>query len=232
MNRFSLLGKPLAVACFGLASMTTTASAFAEGPPLADVDVREQPSARPPPVDVVVREQPSARRVVAIDWNPLTVFIAKVSVDIVIVPVNHHALVLVPFYASTTTAPLATANTDANGTIIQLPQQSFWGFGGEIGYRYYSAVGGPRGFFAGPSFLVGAMTAKAANGAETSFQNYGFALDVGYEALVADRIALVLGGGAQYQVTSKSIPDQELPASLYANRRFAPRVLLALGVAF
>ena len=168
----------------------------------------------------------------AIDWNPLTVFIAKVSVDVVIAPVDHHALVLVPFYASTTTAPLGTANTDANGNVIQLPAQRFNGWGGEIGYRYYSGLGGPRGFFAGPSFLFGAMTAKAANGDETSFQNYGLAADVGYEALVADRIALLLGGGVQYQVTSKSIPDQQLPASLYANKGFAPRVLLALGCAF
>jgi len=144
--------------------------------------------------------------------------------------VDHHALVLVPFYASTTTASLAT--TDAAGNMIQLPQQTFSGFGGEIGYRYYSALGGPRGFFAGPSLLFGAMTAKAANGVDTLFQSYGLAADVGYEALVADRIALALGGGVQYQLTSKSIPDQRLPASLYANSRVAPRVLLALGVAF
>jgi hypothetical protein len=217
MSPFSFVGKLFAVACVGLASIAATTGAFAESPP---------------PVDVVVRERPPPRRVVAIDWNPLTVFIAKVSVDVVVAPVDHHALVLVPFYASTTTASLATANTDAARNTIQLPQQTFSGFGGEIGYRYYSALGGPRGFFVGPSLLFGAMTAKAANGVETSFQSYGLAADVGYEALVADRIALALGGGVQYQLTSKSIPDQQLPASLYANSRVAPRVLLALGVAF
>ena len=218
MSRFLLLGKLPIGLCFGLASIAAAPTwGFAQSAP---------------PVDVVVREQPPARRVVAIDWNPLTVFIAKVSVDVVIAPVDHHALVLVPFYASTTTASLLTANTDANNNMIQLPAQTFSGFGGEIGYRYYSGLGGPRGFFVGPSFLFGAMTAKASNGAETSFQSYGLAADVGYEALVADRIVLALGGGVQYQATSKSIPDQQLPASLYANNRFAPRVLLALGVAF
>lgn len=186
----------------------------------------------PPPVDVVLVDQPPARRVVAVDWNPLSVLIAKVSVDVVIAPVDHHALVLVPFYASTTTAPLGTENMDASGRVLQLRSQTFRGFGGEIGYRYYGGLGGPRGFFAGPSLFFGSMTATGADGTQTSFSNYGLAADAGYEALVADRIALTLGGGAQYQLTSKSIPDQQLPASLYANSRFAPRVLIALGCAF
>jgi hypothetical protein len=221
MSRFSPVGNLLTSACFGIASTIAT-SATAQPPSLAE---------QPPPVDVVVHEQPSARRYVSIDWNPLTLFITKASVDVVIAPVDHHALVLVPFYASTTTAALGMA-PDANGNVVQLPAQKFFGWGGEIGYRYYTGEGGPRGFFVGPSFLFGSMTGKAANGAETTFQSYGFAADVGYQALVADRIALVLGGGVQYQSTSKSIPDQQLPASLYANSGFAPRVLLALGVAF
>jgi hypothetical protein len=218
MSRFASVGKLVIGGCFWLVPTAATASPA----------VAEQAA----PVDVVVRERPPPRRFVTIDWNPLTVFIAKVSVDVVITPADHHGLVLVPFYASTTTAPLATANVDSAGNTIQLPEQTFRGFGGEIGYRYYTGEGGPRGFFVGPSLFIGAMTAKAANGAETSFANYGLAADVGYAALVADRISLTLGGGLQYQLTSKSLPDQQPPASLYANSRLAPRVLLALGCAF
>jgi hypothetical protein len=186
----------------------------------------------PPPVDVVIREPAPTRRFLTIEYNPLTLIIAKASVNVVIAPIDHHALVLVPFFASTTTAPLGTYRTDANMSTIQLPAQTFKGYGGEIGYRYYSGLGGPRGFFVGPSLLIGSMTATAANGTDTSFSTYGLAADGGYEALVADRIAVSVGAGAEYLATSKSIPNQQLPASLYANGGVWPRVLLAVGCAF
>jgi len=170
--------------------------------------------------------------VVVVGWNPLTLLIAKASVDVVVAPVDHHAVVLVPFYASTTSAPLATSRTDAAGNVVQLPAQTFRAFGGEVGYRYYSGEGGPRGAFVGSSVLLGSVRATAADGRETPFVTYGVAADVGYEALVADRIALSVGAGAQFSATSRSIPNQQLPASLYANSGVEPRVLLAVGYAF
>lgn len=186
----------------------------------------------PPAPDVRLNEPPAPQRVVTIEWQPLTILLSKVSADIIVSPGNHHALVLVPFYASTTTAPVLTSRTDAAGNGIQLPEQTFRGFGGEIGYRYYLGMHGPRGLFVGPSLMFGSMTAVAANGTQTPFWSYGLALDVGYQALVGERIALSIGAGAEYQTTDKEIPRQQLPASLYANRGFEPRILLALGYAF
>ena len=89
-----------------------------------------------------------------------------------------------------------------------------------------------RGFFAGPSFIIGSFTATAQNGSETPYLMFGGALDVGYAILVADRVSISLGAGAQYTAPDKSIPNQQFPASVYANSGLRPRLLLALGCAF
>lgn len=188
-------------------------------------------SASEPPVDVVVRDAPPPRRVVAVAWNPLPLAtIGKLSADVVIAPLAHHALVLSPFWARTTTAPIYAF--DDAGNARQLPEQSFTGFGGELGYRYYKNEGGLRGCFAGPSLVGGSFTAKASDGKSTSYAQYGVALDVGYQALVADRVVLGLGLGLQYLATSKSLPDQQFPANVYAGTGLRPRLLLFGGWAF
>jgi len=50
--------------------------------------------------------------------------------------------------------------------------------------------------------------------------------------LIADRVALSLGGGLQYTATSESIPSQQWPAQIYANNGLRPRVLISAGYAF
>ena len=193
-----------------------------------------EPAARaaaPQAVDVSTKDVPPPRRYVTIAWNPVPVLmLGKVSFDVVIAPVSHHALVLSPFYVSTSTVPLYL--NGPSGPAIQVPQQTFTGWGGEIGYRYYFGLAGPRGFFLGPSFIVGAFTATAQNGAQTSYWNLGGAIDVGYQMLVADRVSLAAGVGLQYTFTDKSLPNQQWPENIYANDRFNPRFLLSLGFAF
>jgi hypothetical protein len=195
----------------------------------------EEPAPATTAVDVHLSETPFPHRAVTIEWNPLALFIDRFSANVVIVPGNHHALVLSPFYTWTGTAEYSTS-LNADGTqlpyVLNVPRQTFHGFGGEIGYRYYADKGGPRGFFAGPSLILEAITAKAYDGSETSFTGYGLALDAGYEALIADTFAVSVGVGAQYTLTSQSIPPQQLPASIYANERFYPRLLLSMGYAF
>jgi hypothetical protein len=191
-------------------------------------------------VDVRVEETPPPHRVLTIDWNPLALFIERISLDAVLAPGDHHALVLTGFYTWPSTAEFATGLdaqgrplTNANGTpyTLSVPSQSFKGFGGELGYRYYGGRGGARGFFGGPSFLVESITATAYYGSQTSFMGYGVAGDVGYEAIVGDTVALTIGAGLQYTLTSKSIPPQQLPASIVANERLYPRLLLSFGYA-
>ena len=184
----------------------------------------------PAAVDVVIRDEPLPRRILTIEWNPFPLLIGKLSANIVVAPIDHHTLVLSPFYFSTETADIYVYNDAGVGT--QLPKQKFTGWGGELGYRYYFGEGGPRGAFLGPSFILMDVKAKAQDGTQTQFYNYGAAADLGYQVLVADRIALSLGAGVQYTTTSKSIPDQQFPAKIYASGGVRPRLLFSLGWAF
>jgi hypothetical protein len=218
MSRFSFASK--LVACIGFAAMSTAAgTAIAE---------------QAPPVDVTIKEAEPPQRVLTVQYNPLALFIWKLSADVVVTPTDHHALVLSPFYAWPSTVHISTQRLDDNGTAYtyDIPSQSFTGFGGEIGYRYYGGLAGPRGFFLGPSLLLASMTATAANNKTTSFFDYGFAIDAGYGALLAERFALTLGAGAQYVLINKTIPDQQYPASIFANSGLRPRFLASLGYAF
>jgi hypothetical protein len=219
MHRPLSLRPLLAVICLAALAMTE---------PVAMADP-------PAPVDVVLHETPPPRRLLTVEWNPVALILGKWSANVIVVPTEHHSLVLSPFYVLTTTVPIYV--TDASSTAsnpfgTQLPQQTFEGFGGEIGYRYYLGHEGPRGFFAGPSLLLASMTAKAQDGSRTSFWDYGLAVDAGYQALVVDRVAISLGAGAQYLATSTSIPKQQWPAKVYANGAVLPRVLVAIGYAF
>jgi hypothetical protein len=193
------------------------------------------------PVDVALHDAPSPHRTVTVEWNPLALFIDRLSVNVVVAPRDHHAVVVSPFYTWASTTPYATgidangnALTDASGNPVTLNVlgQTFKGFGGELGYRYYFDSGGPRGFFLGPSLLLAAITATAGNGSRTSYIDFGFAADAGYQALIADKLALGLGAGLQYTTPSKAIPDQQLPASIVANSAVRPRLLLSVGCAF
>jgi hypothetical protein len=181
-------------------------------------------------VDVSLPPEASPRRIVTVEWNPLTLLVGKVSGNVVLVPVSHHALVVTPFCVSTTTAPIYVFDDSGNAT--QVPQQRFHGFGGELGYRYYSGEHGPRGWFAGPSLILGWLTATAQDGARLGYLDYGLAADLGYQMLVGDSLSLSLGAGVQYTRTSKAIPNQQFPADTYSNNLVRPRALLSLGWAF
>jgi hypothetical protein len=241
MTRLSPLHPVLSklIACAGIFLSLTAARVADAGDPAPP------PPPAAMPVDVHVNLPPPPHRFATIEWNPLSLFVDRLSLTAVIVPGDHHALVLTPFYTWATTAEFSTGlNADGtplldsmgNAYELNVPPQHFNGFGGEIGYRYYLAEGGPRGFFGGASVILAAMTAKAYNGSETSFGDLGLALDAGYEALIADTIAVSLGGGAQYTLVGPfggpSIPPQQLPASIVANQRLYPRVLLSFGYAF
>jgi hypothetical protein len=217
------------IACAAIVSVATTVRSAA-----ADDST--------PAVDVRVKETPSPHRALTIEWNPLALFIDRLSVNVVIVPGDHHGLILSPFYTWANTAEYSTGLNadgtplvDAHGApyVLNVPKQTFNGFGGEVGYRYYVDKGGPRGFFAGPSLILAAITATAYDGKQTSFTDLGAAADLGFQALIADTVAVTVGGGLQYTFfTSQSIPPQQLPASIVANQHLYPRLLLSFGYAF
>ncbi len=209
---------------------TSTASGQAAAP-----TGEPAPATAPPPspafapVDVAVSEPTPARRVFAVEWNPVALFIERISVNLEIAPADHHALVLAPFVFDTRTASFIDVTGD---TTTLHASQRFEGVGGEIGYRYYAGYGGLRGFFAGPSFILAAVRGTDGAGDQKTFMNYGVAVDVGWQALVASDWVVSLGGGGQYTFTSTSIPDQQAPAAYYANSGLHPRALAAVGYAF
>jgi hypothetical protein len=248
----SLLSHKLLAILAGVAALPVAGVAAAQSPAEKPPSSR---AARPSseydtipsgPVNVALPELPPPRRYAAIEWNPLPLLVmntgtkpdpngpkqgglGKLSVNIVLAPLEHHALILSPFYALTRTTPVTTYDDELNPT--QLPVQTFRGYGTELGYRYYSGQGGLRGFFAGPSLIISSFTATAQNGTKTPYLDYGLAGDIGYQALVVDRISLSLGLGLQYTTTNKTIPEQMLWAKVFANSALLPRALISVGYA-
>ncbi len=209
------LSRILALVLVGAAALSPSA-AFAE---------------QEPAVDVKLQEAPRPRRFLAVELNPVAALvIGKLSANVILVPLDHHALIVSPFYGFSNTADIWVI--DDNGNQTRLAQQKFRGFGAEIGYRYYSQEGGPRGFFIGPSAIVSSFTATAGDGTQTSYLDLGVAADVGYQMLVADNVSISLGAGAEYVFTTKTLPNQQFPARIYANNGVLPRALLSIGWAF
>ncbi len=200
---------------------------LAIAPAIAGADTPE------PVPDVHVATTPPSPRRLAIELDPLPLIadLGKLQADLVIVPIDHHALVVSPFYTSTATAPIVLQDASGN-PMLQLPEQIFRGVGLELGYRYYHGRGGPRGFFVGPSLIFAAMLEKQGqfgDGSHTSYQDLGLAVDAGYQVLIANEVSLAFGAGVQGLITSKSIPEQQFPAKLYGNSGVWPRLLFSIG---
>jgi hypothetical protein len=163
---------------------------------------------------------------VTLELTPLDWLFNQAGLTFEIVPVKHHALVLRGYYFTLKTDP----DADFGRTNL------FQGVGGEIGWRYYTSENGPRGVFVGPSLIGGFFHAKS--GGDTNpdvsanFGSYGFAVDGGYQAIVADRVVIGIGAGVQYARATRDNPDQAWPASLHANNKAFPRFLWSLGWAF
>jgi hypothetical protein len=180
-------------------------------------------------------------------WNPFTLFAVRAQLSFEALLTDHHAIEIVGFYGGTRTNevyPKPCMNVGVNGVLNAHEcalTTLFQGLGGEVGYRWYSGTGGPRGFYVGPSFLlshgtatpaVGAGTTSERDGATIPYWNLGGAVDLGWQAIFADRWVVGLGAGLMYTVPTHTFPAEELPASVYANRGLRPRFLLGLGVAF
>jgi hypothetical protein len=200
--------------------------AFALAAPVSRAELADVPS-----VDVEIRDQPPPRRHLVVEWNGVPLLVGRLTLNLVVAPADHHALVLSPFYAWAHTQPVFVF--DDSGRSTQLPRQSFIGGGCDVGYRYYLADHeGPRGAFMGASFLLGRFTASAMDGSRTRYLQLGGAADLGYQILVLDRLALSLIGGVQYAAPTKDLPRQQFPARLVANAGVIPRLFLTLGWAF
>ena len=164
---------------------------------------------------------------VGLEGNPLAMLIGRYSADLEYLPLAHHALHVTPFgyYA-------------LPGVGDQLT-----GFGGEIGYRWYSGMHGPEGFFAGASFVAGdleyrhvaTVTGPLDASDDTRFVELGGALDAGYQILLLGNLAVGVGAGAQY-VADTIRPHFEFENHPWHDVLYGaglrPRALLSVGAAF
>jgi hypothetical protein len=164
---------------------------------------------------------------VSLQGNPLGLVIGRYSADLEYLPVPHHALHLTPV------------------GYFALPGVSdeLTGFGAELGYRWYSGLYGPHGFFLGASFIALSLEYLHATlpgvpfetPDDTSFVQLGGAIDAGYQVVMLGNFAVGAGVGAQYTA------DTVQPHFEYQNNSWhsllygwglRPRVLLSLGAAF
>ncbi|HEX3343901.1 MAG TPA: hypothetical protein VHS09_04975 [Polyangiaceae bacterium] len=164
---------------------------------------------------------------VDVQGNPLGLIIGRYSADLEYLPAPHHALHFSPvgYFA-------------LPGVADELV-----GFGAEMGYRWYSGLYGPHGFFLGASFVAlslhylhGALPGVPLDASEdTSYVELGGALDAGYQVVILGNLALGIGVGAQYtaDTTTPTFEYQSHPwHDLLYGSGLRPRVLLSVGAAF
>ena len=170
--------------------------------------------------------KPSRNRVRhhVLDANPLALGYARLSLDYEIFPAVHHSISL-GAHAQFLYALLGSSATD-----------TFTGYGGELGYRFYSGSRGPDGFFVGASFSAGryhgaeSLTLGSFGTVtnETSFSSYAGAADLGWSFLVGTRMRIAIGGGCQYTRASEDNIHGSI-ARLIGETGVRPRILFALG---
>lgn len=207
---------------FGLSTTLAALLLSTSGVAHADPQVTPQPHEVKTGEDAAepaAEESPPWRRL-AVELTPLSfIVMRRRGAQIEVVPFSHHGLQASAYEFDWTTGDDSHRNR-------------FRGVGGEIGYRYYFGDAGPRGLFLGPSFLAGTFEGIPRVGDSVPFRTLGGAFDVGYQALLFDRLVIGLGLGLQYTKPTADIPLQEIPASTVANAGLRPRFLFAVGAAF
>lgn len=170
---------------------------------------------------------------ISLELNPLGFTIGRYSVQGEYLLARHHAVTLNPFYAH------APVTATVNGKDVDLG--SLNGFGGELGYRFYTGNKGANGFFVGPSFLFAsysqsastALTGPGVSAASSSFTSVGGALDLGGQFILGPGVVLGFGGGLQYTSTGNSdTSGYNLASAVIAGGGVRPRLLLAVGYSF
>jgi hypothetical protein len=193
----------------------------------------------PPPgaVLVPIQEEPKLKQYV-IEVNPLALSIDRYSIQGEYLPAVHHALTINPFYTDATISATADGETADLGSVK--------GGGVELGYRYYTGVKGPNGFFVGPSLLFGRYKESVTNtdingqGQTTntteadSFTSVGGAIDIGGQGVVGPGIVIGGGFGLQYTKNSKATNTDNfnVTSAIIAGGGVRPRFLFTVGYAF
>ena len=162
---------------------------------------------------------------VSIELNPIAATIGRYSAQVEWLPMEHHAIVLNPHVDH------SDFSVD-DGTFKY--NEGMTGFGGELGYRFYTGSSGATGFFIGPSFLLANYTASVGN-QSSNFTNMGAAVDVGGQAIIGPGIVIGAGVGIQYTGNlgqTGSTDHFPLAANAFAGGGVLPRLLFSVGYSF
>jgi hypothetical protein len=172
-----------------------------------------------------VRDRPSAEeqswrfRPLALTVNPLTLLFGRVGANVEVLPVEHHAIMLNPYFSNVS---LETAET----------KTEYFSWGGELGYHFYTGKKGANGFFVGPSFVFTRTRATAEcvsvgcnTDPEVAFTTYGAALDLGGQHVFDNGVTLGGGGGIMYLKSSAEADGD----TVLQFQGVVPRVLFTVG---
>ncbi|CAN5750612.1 hypothetical protein BH11MYX4_BH11MYX4_07250 [soil metagenome] len=170
----------------------------------------------------------------AIEINPLAVGIGRYSLQAEAVVAKHHAITANPFFVH---LPMRYELAAIDGGTLT-------GFGGELGYRFYSGSGGPEGFFIGPSAIFAAYSNEGGGPGTEPFTTFGAAADIGGQLMLGPGVVLGAGLGVQYLRPSTgyggacsggcaySAADLDASSRRIVEGGVSPRILLAMGYAF
>lgn len=203
--------------------------AFTAGEARADEPAAARPAAAVPAEKPQSADEGDDIKHISLELNPLGLAIGRYSISGEYMLARHHAVTLTPFYAHVpVTVTVQGKDVDAG---------SLNGFGGELGYRFYTGDKGANGFFVGPSVLFASYSPSAARGQSgDSFTSVGGALDLGGQFIIGPGVVLGFGAGLQYTKNSQDVPggtDNLNPAaSAIAGGGVRPRFLLAVGYSF
>lgn len=165
----------------------------------------------------------------SITLNPLGIgILQRFGANFEYMVAKHHGVWLYPFYTS--------FSTEANvGTFTS--KSSISGFGGEIGYHFYTGEKGANGFFVGPTAGVFNLKTKSSctgcgplsSSAESSGTSAHVGIDLGGQHVFDNGITLGGGGGLMRFVSSS---DTKSDSSFSKFSGTLPRFLFTVGYSF
>ena len=206
----------IGLVALGAAFALAATDAFAQN---AQQQVENDVSATTKNID----RQTSGYHAIAIELNPLPLYFGRLSANLEYMPLQHHAIVLNPQITHVSNELAVSGGANAS--------QTFSGFGGEVGYRYYTGHKGIDGVFVGPSLIMGVYNAGLPDGNQ-AFTTMGVAVDAGVKAVVWDHVAVGAGAGLQWVKVSHDFNDLPTRSELAVGNGVKPRILAEVGYAF
>jgi len=205
----------IAVTALGAAVVLTAGSALANAQSTIENDVNSTTNEIDRNTQGVHRE--------AIELNPLPFYFGRLSANLEYMPVLHHAIILSPQITHTSSDIAVTGGSNVS--------QTFSGFGGEAGYRYYTGRKGLDGVFVGPSLILGFYNAGLPNG-DQAFTTMGVAVDAGVKTVIYDHLMVGAGAGIQWLKVSHDFNDLPTRSEMAVGNGVKPRILAEVGYAF